>query len=136
MCSLADSTDSEITRAKKIKFWPTKEQQKLLNSWLGIYRFIYNETVWLLNLRIVNPNFMEIKKYLIPYLVEEYAWTLDCPRAIRDGAVAEACDNVKKAIAKYKKTSQISRVSYKSRKEIQQSFFLRDCLKTKLLILK
>lgn len=126
MSSLADSTDLELTRAEKIRFWPNKEQKKLLNSWLGIYRFIYNETVWLLNLRIVYPNFMEIKKYLIPHLAEEYPWTTSCPRAVRDGAVAEACDNVKKAIAKYKNTSQSSRVSYKSRKEIQQSFFLRN----------
>ena len=58
--------------------------------------------------------------------MEEFPWTSECPRAIKDGAIAEACDNVKKVIAKFKKTSQSSRVSYKSRKEIQQSFFLRN----------
>lgn len=126
MSSLADSTVSETIKTEKIRFWPNKQQKKVLNNWLGVYRFIYNETIWLLNLRIVHPNFMEIKKYLIPYLAEQFPWTSECPRAIKDGAVAEACGNVKKAIAKYKNTSQSSRVSYKSRKEVQQSFFLRN----------
>ncbi len=126
MYSLADSTDLEITRAKKIRMRPSRSQEKVLNSWLGTYRFIYNETIWLLNLRIVYPNFMEIKKYLIPFYADEYPWTADCPRAIRDGAVAEACDSVKRAIAKYKKTGEYSKVSYKSRKTPQQSFFLRN----------
>lgn len=69
---------------------------------------------------------MAIKKYLIPYLAEEYPWTQECPRAIRDGAVAEACQSIKAAISKYKRTGEFSRVSFKSRKNIQQSFFLRN----------
>ena len=126
MSSLADSTDSEVTRTRKIRLLPTRTQSHTLNRWLGTYRFIYNETVWLLNLRIVFPNFMEIKKYLIPELVEQYPWTADCPRAIRDGAVDEACKAVKAAIAKCKRTGAYSRVSFKSRKALQQSFFLRN----------
>lgn len=126
MSFLAASTASEVTRARRIKLRPSILQRKRLNSWLGTYRFIYNETVWLLNLRIVVPNFMAIKKYLIPFLAEEYPWTKECPRAIRDGAVAEACQSVKAAIGKYKRTGEFSRVSFKSRKDLQQSFFLRN----------
>ena len=100
--------------------------EKRLNAWIGTYRFVYNETIWLLNLRIVHPNFMDIKKYLIPHLAEEYPWTKDCPRAIRDGAVAEACQTVKQAIATFKRTGEFSRCRYKSRKDAQQSFFLRN----------
>nr|WP_242513399.1 transposase [Halochromatium salexigens] len=105
---------------------PTRSQEKRLNAWIGTYRFVYNETIWLLNLRIVHPNFMAIKKYLIPHLAEEYPWTKDCPRAIRDGAVAEACQTIKQAIATFKRTGEFSRCRYKSRKDAQQSFFLRN----------
>jgi putative transposase len=69
---------------------------------------------------------MEIKKYLIPYLAEEYPWMKECPRAIRDGAVAEACQTVKAAIAKHKRTGEFSRCRFKSRRDAQQSFFLRN----------
>lgn len=126
MASLADKTDEPITRAKRIRMRPTRSQEKRLNAWIGTYRFVYNETIWLLNLRIVHPNFMAIKKYLIPHLAEEYPWTKDCPRAIRDGAVAEACQTIKQAIATFKRTGEFSRCRYKSRKDAQQSFFLRN----------
>lgn len=127
MSSLADSTDCEITRAKRLKMLPTKEQRTLLNKWLGTYRFVYNETIWLLNLQIgILPNFMAIKKWLIPELVYEYPWTEECPYAIRSGAVAEACQCVKNAIAKFKKEGKFQHVSYKSRRDLKQSFFLRN----------
>ncbi|MBK1694353.1 hypothetical protein CKO09_06305 [Chromatium weissei] len=52
---------------------------------------------------------MAIKKYLIPYLAEAYPWTQECPRAIRDGAVAEACQSIKAAISKYTRTNEFGR---------------------------
>jgi len=69
---------------------------------------------------------MSIKKWLIPELATLYPWTTELPRAMRDGAVREACDSVIRAIRKYKDTGQVSRVRHKSRKEIQQSFPLRN----------
>ncbi|OQX10068.1 MAG: hypothetical protein BWK73_21240 [Thiothrix lacustris] len=126
MSSLADFTECEITRARKIKMLPTRQQEKLLNAWMGIYRFIYNETVWMLNGRYVAPNWMAITKWLIPELVYLYPWTEQLPRAMRDGAVQEAVQAVLNAIAKFKRTNEVQRVSYKSRKDAQQSFFLRN----------
>lgn len=93
---------------------------------MGIYRFVYNETVWILDGRYVAPNWMSIKKWLIPELVELYPWTESLPRAMRDGAVQEACQSVLNAISKFKKTGEFQRVSFKSRKDTQQSFFLRN----------
>lgn len=93
---------------------------------MGIYRFVYNETVWILNGRYVAPNWMAIKKWLIPELVYLYPWTAQLPRAMRDGAVQEAVQAVLNAIAKFKRTGDVQRVSYKSRKDTPQSFFLRN----------
>lgn len=93
---------------------------------MSIYRFIYNETIWILNGRYVAPNWMAIKKWLIPELVYLYPWTEQLPRAMRDGAVQEAVQSVLNAIAKFKRTTEVQRVNYKSRKDTRQSFFLRN----------
>lgn len=69
---------------------------------------------------------MAIKKWLIPELSTLHPFTADCPRSIKDGAVAEACQAVKNAIAKFKRGQGSSRVGFKSRKEPVQSFFLRN----------
>ncbi len=74
MASLAGKTNEPITRAKRIRMRPTRSQEKRLNAWIGTYRFVYNETIWLLNLRIVQPNFMGIKKTLIPHLAKDCAF--------------------------------------------------------------
>lgn len=74
----------------------------------------------------MSPNWMAIKKWLIPELVVLYPWSEKLPRAMRDGAVQEACQAVLNAIQKFKKTGQIQQVRYKSRKEAKQSFFLRN----------
>jgi len=115
-----------MTRARKIRMKPTRPQEKLLTAWLGIYRFVYNETVWMLNGRYVLPNGMAIKKWLIPERATLYPWTLNRPRAMRDGAVEQACQSVLNAIKKYKQTDTIQHVRFKSRKDTQQSFFLRN----------
>lgn len=93
---------------------------------MGIYRFVYNETVWILDGRYVAPNWMAIKKWLIPELRYLYPWTEQLPRAMRDGAVQEACQSVLNAIAKFKRIGEVQRVSFKSRKDTQHSFFLRN----------
>ncbi len=93
--------------------------------WLRSYRFIYNETIWMLNGRYVKPNWMSIKVWLIPELKQLYPW-IDCPRAIMDGAVMDACQSIINAIKKYKTGQGHSFVKYKSRKEPQQSFPLRN----------
>ncbi|OQX03005.1 MAG: hypothetical protein BWK73_40910 [Thiothrix lacustris] len=125
-CAQDKSTDLEMTRVRKIKMLPTRQQERSLNVWMGIYRFIYNETVWILNGRYVAPVWMAIKKWLIPELVYLYPWTESLPRAMRDGAVQEAVQAVLNAIAKFKRIGDIQRVSYKSRKDTRQSFFLRN----------
>lgn len=126
MSSLADSMDCEIIRARKIRMQPTRQQEKLLDAWMSIYRFVYNETVWILEGRYATPNWMSIKKWLIPELASLYPWTARLPRAMRDGAVQEAVQSVLNAISKFKKTGKFQRVSFKSKKTPQQSFFLRN----------
>lgn len=66
---------------------------------------------------------MAIKKWLIPGLPD---WAKDTPRAIKDGAVAQACAAVKNAKKKFRETGGFQKVKFRSRKEPTQTLFIRN----------
>ena len=66
---------------------------------------------------------MAIKKWLIPDLPE---WAKDTPRAIKDGAVAQAGAAVKNAKQKFKMTGEFQEVKFRSRKDPVQTLFIRN----------
>ena len=41
----SEGEEGVLYRARKIRFYPTKEQRELLNKWFGGNRFIYNQLV-------------------------------------------------------------------------------------------
>ncbi|MCI0714108.1 MAG: transposase [Chloroflexi bacterium] len=127
LASLQEGTDAEATfiKAKKIRIYPTSEQAQLFKFWLDTSRYIYNLTVE--NLRKHDgptPDWKEYKKYINSITPE---WALECPRAIRDIAVREACfalrDNKKKV-----KQGLIDgfELHFRSRKNPMQSCFIRN----------
>jgi putative transposase len=68
-------------------------------------------------------NFMAIKKWLIPDLPE---WARETPRAIKDGAVAQACAAVRNAKRKFQVTGQFQDVRFRARKDPVQTLFIRN----------
>ncbi len=123
LCSHAECTDSENTglKSKKIRLYPNDEQKSLLRQWLGTARYIYNQTVAYLKQPDRLADWFGIKTELIAGLP---AWAKSVPYQIKSVAVRDACIAVKNAKMKCKKTGQIQKVKFKSKKEQRDSAFV------------
>lgn len=118
-----DDVNIKLLRSKKIRIYPTAQQKNLFAKWFGVSRKVFNDTISYLKEPETKANFMAIKKWLLPSLPE---YTKEVPRAIRDGAVADACAAVKAAKRKFKQTSQFQDVKFRSRREPLQTLFIRN----------
>ncbi|MFM6205619.1 helix-turn-helix domain-containing protein, partial [Planktothrix sp.] len=63
MSFLVGCTDSEATarKSRKIRIYPNPKQKGLLKQWLGVSRFVYNETIKYLQQPNTKANWMAIK---------------------------------------------------------------------------
>ena len=115
-----------MTKSRKIEIFPTAEQKQILRRWFGTSRYVYNQSVSLLNNKGTPTNF----KGLVPVVFDELpGWHVETPRQIKVGAVMDACHAVKNAKIRCKETGEIQKVSYRSKKD-KQTFYLRaDSLK-------
>lgn len=123
MCSPVDCTDSESTslKSRKIRIYPDFEQRKTLRHWFGVSRYVYNRTVEYLKEPGTKANWMEIKLWLLKDLPE---WCKGVPFQVKAIAVKDACQAVKNAKAKWKRTKQFSEVKYRSKKNPSQTIFI------------
>ena len=121
-----ECTEQEVIRIKKIRIYPTKEQASLFRGWFGCSRFAYNETVNNLNLpkedeRRLSGGWMKISAQLIKLLPE---WSKEIPFQIRKMAVRDAFNAFVNGCRKAKKTGELFKLSYRSRKNPKQSCFI------------
>lgn len=119
--SAAECMGLEITKSRSVKLYLTKEQRKTVKLWMDTSRFAFNVTIDLLNKKEVKPSWLAIKTKIIRELPE---WTKPVPYQIKNIAVKDACLSVQNAIRKFKKTGEVSRVKFRSRKEPTQSCFI------------
>nr|WP_157862492.1 RNA-guided endonuclease TnpB family protein [Nitrosococcus halophilus] len=113
----------KVIRSKKIRFYPTTAQKNLFRRWFGVSRRIYNKTVEHLATPGTIADWKAIKQWLIPAQPE---YTFEVPRAIRDGAVMDACRAVKAAKVKTKQTGNPHKVRFRSKREPTQTLFIRN----------
>ena len=120
-----DSGDT-VTKSKKIEIFPTLEQKTILRKWFGTSRYTFNEAVSLLEDKTTPTNF----KGLVPVVFDKLPkWHDETPRQIKVGAVMDACQAVRNAKVKCKKTSEFQKVKYRSRKRKQTIYLRADSLK-------
>ncbi|NET66091.1 MAG: transposase [Moorea sp. SIO1G6] len=121
--SLAASTDSESTgqKSKKIRIFLSAEQRSLIRKWFGVSRYVFNKTVKILQNGEVKANWKAIKTGILNDLPE---WCKEVPYQIKSIAIKDACTAVREAKKKYKKTGQINRVRFRSRKNPVQSCYI------------
>jgi len=112
-----------VTKSKKIRLYPTKEQRFIFRRWLGAYRYVYNQTLaYLKTLEDNAPSWMEIAKNIIhPNLPE---WSEEIPYQIKKIAVKEACETVRGAKQKFRRTGEVSKLHFKSRKSPVQTCYI------------
>ena len=102
------------------------EQKTILRRWFGTSRYVYNQSVELLEDKSTPTTFKKLVPIVLGGLPE---WHTETPRQIKVGAVMDACGAVKNAKIKYKQTQKIQRVSFRSRKQKQTLYLRADSLK-------
>ncbi|WP_293111979.1 helix-turn-helix domain-containing protein [Moorena sp. SIO4G3] len=121
--SPAGFTDSESTvkKSKKIRLFLNPDQRYLIRQWFGVSRYVFNKTVKILQNGEVKANWKAIKTGILNDLPE---WCKEVPYQIKSIAIKDACTAVREAKKKSKKTSQINRVRFRSRKNPIQSCYI------------
>ncbi|WP_293092183.1 transposase [Moorena sp. SIOASIH] len=97
------------------------EQRYTVRKWFGVSRYVFNKTVKLLQSGEVKANWKAIKTDILNDLPE---WCKSVPYQIKSIAIKDACTAVREAKKKYKKTFQINRVKFRSRKNPKQSCYI------------
>ncbi len=119
--SLVGCTEDEFTKSRKIRIYPTNNQKPMFRQWLGVSRYVFNETVKYLKEPGTKANWMAIKKEILDSLPE---WAKDVPFQIKSIAIKDACEAVKLAKRKFKQTGGVQEVKFRSRKSPEQSMFI------------
>ncbi|WP_293109715.1 transposase [Moorena sp. SIO3I6] len=99
----------------------SSEQRSLVRQWFGVSRYVFNKTVKILQNGEVKANWKAIKTEILNDLPE---WCKVVPYQIKSIAIKDACTAVQEAKKKYKKTSLIQRVKFRSRKNPIQSCYI------------
>ena len=109
-------TDSEstLTRSRKIRFYPTKIQKRILFRWFGVSRYSFNKTVEYLRQPNTKASWKDIKTGLIHGLPE---WSKEVPYQIKSIAIQDACKATSKAKKDTKITGKFHKIHFRSRKK-------------------
>ena len=116
-------TDSEntVTRSRKIRVYPNKEQKKILSNWFGASRFAYNKTVEYLRQPDTKAQWKSIKTDLMHDMPE---WSKEVPYQIKSVAIRDCCQAVSAAKKKFKQTGKFNEVKFRSKKRGDNSLFI------------
>jgi putative transposase len=115
------ASENTVIRSRKIRFYPNAKQREILRRWFGCARYVYNKTIEYLKQPGTKANWMEIKTEIINSLPD---WAKEVPYQIKSMAIKEACQAVKNAKIKYKKTGKPQNVKFRSRKKRQDTIYI------------
>jgi len=123
MSSVAECTDSGSTlrRSRKIRIYPDGKQRNLIRQWFGVSRLVFKTTVKSLQEPETKANWKAIKGEILNSLPE---FCKSVPYQIKSIAVKDACQAIGNAKQKYKKTGEIQKVRFRSRKNPYQSCYI------------
>ena len=121
--SLVECTglESTVKKSKKIKISLNPTQKNLIKRWIGTSRYVYNEAVKYLRASDTKANWKAIKTDIIKSLPH---WAKEIPYQIKSIAIKDACTAVREAKKKYKKTGEIQKVKFRSRRDKIQSCYI------------
>ena len=116
-------TDSEntVTRSRKIRVYPNKEQRTILDRWFGASRFSYNKTVEFLKHPDTKAQWKSIKTDLMHDMPE---WSKEVPYQIKSVAIRDCCQAVSNAKKKFKQTGKFQEVKFRSKKRGDNNLFI------------
>lgn len=122
-CFRVEFTDSEntVTRSRKIRLYPNKEQKSILSNWFGASRFAYNKTVEFLKQPDTKAQWKSIKTDLLHGMPE---WSKEVPYQIKSVAIRDCCQAVSAAKKKFKQTGKFQEVKFRSKKNQDFNLFI------------
>ena len=88
-------------------------------KYLGLSRYWFNQAIEYLKKEGTKASLKEVR---LIQKKEHPEWALDCPQRIREHAMNEACEAVKNAKIKFKKTVKFQEVHFRKRKDNIQRF--------------
>lgn len=123
MFSPVEFTDSENTlvRSRKIRIYPASESRNLLKKYCGLARYWFNKTVEYLKQPETIASLRKIRS-IVQYQLEHEDWAYDSPQRVREFAIADACNAVKNAKMKAKRSGKFNEVKFRSKKNPKQGF--------------
>jgi putative transposase len=117
-------------RACKYRLFPTKKQRRLIRTWIGAARWVYNHSLDEVKREHITTS---MKKQLRPKVIyakafeddSKHTWLLDIPYNIRDEALADLCKAYKSNEAKKKKKPTLTfAIHHRHRKDPSQTFVI------------
>jgi len=120
---VAECTDyvNTVRRSRKIRLCLNPKQRTTARQWFGVSRLVFNKTVEHLQHPGTKANWKAIKTELLSSLPE---FCKAVPYQIKSIAIKDACTAVKEAKKKFKKTGEIQKVKFRSRKNPSQSCYI------------
>lgn len=114
-------SENTVTRSRKIRVYPNKEQRTILDQWFGASRFAYNKTVEFLKHPDTKAQWKSIKTDLLHGMPE---WSKEVPYQIKSIAIRDCCQAVSSAKKKFKQTGKFQEVKFRSKKRGDNNLFI------------
>lgn len=108
-----------LIKSKKIRIYPSHNDIAMFKRYLGLTRYWFNQAVEYLRQDGTKASIIEVRKI---QKLERPSWSLECPQRIREHAMFDACEAVKSAKLKFKRTGTFQQVSFRSKKDTKQRF--------------
>jgi len=119
---------STLTRSRKIRIYPNKEDIRTFKKYLGLSRYWYNQAVEYLKQPGTKASLAEVRKIQKNPHPE---WAFNSPQRIMEHAISDACAAVRNAKRKFKLTGEFQEVGFRSKKCPRQGFgFDKQSLQT------
>ena len=111
--------ENTLIRSKKIRIYPQIKDLTQFKKYLGLSRYWFNQAISYLKNAENKASLKEVRQI---QKQEHPDWAFDCPQRIREHAMSEACEAVKNAKIKVKKTGEFQDVHFRKKKDNNQRF--------------
>ena len=116
-------SDAIVTKARRIRIYPSQQQKQLFKQWFGVERKVYNTCVNHFNEKDIEfKGWMKMSKTVLSGLTESYIKSV--PYQIKSKAVKDSYTSWMTNCKKTKKTGKPFKLHYKSRKNPVQSCYI------------
>lgn len=116
-------SDSIVTKARRIRIYPTQQQKQLFKQWFGVGRKVYNTCINHFNEKDIEfKGWMHMSTLVLHSLTEDYIKAV--PFQIKKIAVKDSYTSWMTNCKKTKKTGKPFKLRYKSRKNPIQSCYI------------